>query len=122
MRTLRVAFLALVCWTASVFAQDPGSLLKSLPSYQPEWRVTGTIRIWGNEHTSGIVKYWEEGFGKYHPGIRFETNLRGTSSAIGGLYTGAADVALTGSDVWPIDIEGFDETFHYKPFGIEVLT
>ena len=122
MQRFHVVFLALVCWSAGVFAQDSGNLLNSLPSYMPEQQVIGTIRIWGNDQADKIVNYWEEGFRKRHPGIHFETSLRGTASAIGGLYTGAADVALTGSDVWPIDIEGFDETFHYKPFGIEVFT
>jgi len=120
-RGFSVAFLVLVCWTARIFARDP-SLLKSLPSYQSEQQVAGTIRIWGNDQMAKIMRYWEEGFRKHQPGIRFETNLQGPASAIGGLFTGAADAAFTGTDVWPIDIEGFDETFKYKPFGIQVLT
>ncbi len=121
-RRLRIVFLASACWAISAFAQDPNVLLKSLLPYQPEKKITGTIRIWGNKHMQGIVKHWEDGFSKYHPDVRFETNLRGTASAIGGLYTGAADIALTGRDTWPVDIDGFEETFQYKPFAIEVST
>ncbi len=114
-RRLRIVFLASACWAIGAFAQDPNVLLKSLLPYQPEKKITGTIRIWGNKHMQGIVKHWEDGFSKYHPDVRFETNLRGTASAIGGLYTGAADIALTGRDTWPVDIDGFEETFQYKP-------
>jgi phosphate transport system substrate-binding protein len=31
-------------------------------------------------------------------------------------------VALAERDLWPVDIDGFEETFSYKPFGVEVFT
>jgi len=120
-RILSIVFFASACWAIGVFAQDP-NLLKSLPAYQPEKKITGTIRIWGNKHMQGTEKRWEEGFTKYHPDVRFETNLRGIKSAIGGLYTGSADIALTASDVWSVDTDAFEETFQYKPLAIEVST
>jgi phosphate transport system substrate-binding protein len=121
MRIFWVLF-AITHWATLAFAQDLVGLLKSMPPYQPHQQVTGIIRIWGEKQMQDIVNQWEVGFGAREPGVRFETNLRGAASAIGGVYTGAADIALTDGDFSPGDVEGFEETFQYKPFRVEACT
>jgi phosphate transport system substrate-binding protein len=114
-------FCAVAYCAACASAQDPISLVKSFPAYQFKQQVTGTIRIWGKKQMREIVKHWEDGFTAHHPDVHFETHLRGQASAIGGLYSGVADIALTERDPWPVDIDAFEETFQHKPFGIEVF-
>jgi phosphate transport system substrate-binding protein len=99
----------------------------ALPSYTPEQQVSGVIRIWGygsrqKEFVAELVDSWEEGFGKHQPGIRFDTQLLGNSSAIGGLYTGAADLALLGRDILPTEVDGYQQVMGYKPFEVSVMT
>jgi phosphate transport system substrate-binding protein len=108
-------------------AQDFSGLLKSLPSYQPKQQVSGTIRIWGHgnrnrDFVSGLVKCWEGGFRKYQPHVKFEIQLRGNASAIGGLYTEAADIAFMGREIWPIEADGYEQGLGYKPFSVEAAT
>jgi phosphate transport system substrate-binding protein len=86
-----------------------------------------TIRIWGHGGRNGdfagkLVEQWNQAFSRMHPGTRFEVALRGDSAAIGGVYTGAADIALMGREIWPIETEGFEQATGGKPLEISVMT
>lgn len=119
MRLLPNLALAVVFCVYAV-AQDIAR--KALPAYRPQQTVSGKLRVWGSRDLRDVVSGWERGFAHYHPDIRFETDLRGAASALGGLYTGAADIVFTGTDLSPVDVDGFEETFKDKPVGVEVLT
>ncbi|HXN21416.1 MAG TPA: substrate-binding domain-containing protein [Candidatus Dormibacteraeota bacterium] len=97
------------------------------PSYTSEQQVSGVIRIWGHgsrqkEFVGALVKSWEEGFRKHQPGIRFDTQLLGNSSAMGGLYTGATDIALLGREILPTEVDGYQQALGYQPFAVSVMT
>ncbi len=88
---------------------------------------SGVIRIWGHggrhgDFAGGLVRRWNEAFQRTHPEVRFEVALSGDSAAMGGLYTGAADIALMGREIWPTEIEGFDQGAGGKPLEISVMT
>ena len=102
-------------------AQEP-DFLTGLTPYRPERSVTGTIRGWGNDYAIPLMRLWEQGFRKYHPAVRFETTLKGSETAIAGLYGGIADFALLGREIYEPEIRAFQEWFHYEPLGIEVTT
>src|SRR6266404_1232081 len=82
----------------------------------------GTIRVWGSPQMSGVLRLWEEGFRKHHPEIRFHDELHGTASGIAGIYTGVADIALMGREIWPIETLAFQSVFPWKPTEVEVAT
>ena len=122
----RVMLLFVVISVAAQ-AQNFKVRLDSLPAYHPQQSVSGVIRIWGHgnrkhDFVGGLVKTWEEGFRKYQPGITFDTELRGDASAIGGLYTRAADIALMGREISPIEADGYEQGLGYKPFSVSVAT
>ena len=97
-----------------VFAQD------ELPTYRPIRPVRGTIRAWGSEQMQELMRLWEEGFHTYQPGVKFQGSLRGTVSAMGGLYGGAADLALMGREIWPTEQMAFIQAMGYAPPFVEV--
>jgi phosphate transport system substrate-binding protein len=107
-----------------------GKELDLPPPYTvPREEVSGRIVIWGHGALGGrfdfieaLVKDWEKGFLKYHPGVKFENRLTGTASAIGALYTGTGDLALMGREIWPFEITAFKEVRGYEPTGIDVVT
>lgn len=99
-------------------AQD----INSLPPYQSKETVSGTVRIWGDDRMEILMSYWQEGFRKFHPDVRFETKLMGTGTGMAGLYTGVADLALMGRDSTSSEIMAFEWVFRYKPMGIGVVT
>jgi phosphate transport system substrate-binding protein len=97
--------------------------------YVPNGQVSGTIRIWGHGAFAGkqdfietLTRSWEAGFRKHHPAVEFENHLNGTAAAIGALYTGAGDLALMGREIWPNEVAGFEEVFHYAPTGVDIVT
>jgi phosphate transport system substrate-binding protein len=122
MRSATLAFLMFV--SVAMAAPDLP------PPYEPPaQKVSGRISIWGHGALAGrfdfieaLVKAWEKGFQKYHPGVTFENRLHGTASAIGALYTGKGDLALMGREIWPHEIAAFKEVKGYAPLGVDVVT
>jgi phosphate transport system substrate-binding protein len=113
-----ILLLGLFVVSPGIHGQD----LDFLPQYAAGQTVSGTIRLWGNDQMLAVAKQWQKGFQKYHPDIKFETNLMGTGTGMAGLYSGVADLALMGRASTPKEIMAFEWVFGYKPLGIEVMT
>lgn len=118
----------LMVWAgvAGLAAAQTASLVDSLPDYQPRQQVAGTIRIWGHgawgkDFMESLVLRWEAGFKKYQPQVNFETDLLGTATAMGALYTGTGDIAILGREVRPSEIEAFRDVRGYPPLAIDVI-
>jgi phosphate transport system substrate-binding protein len=93
---------------------------------QPATQQT-PIRIWGHgalghDYIESLVIKWEAGFRKTHPEVQFDNQLHGTASALGSLYTGTGDIAIMGREIWPVEVEAFEDVHHYPPLGIDVVT
>jgi phosphate transport system substrate-binding protein len=104
--------------TGVACAQEPSSL----PDYKPEQRVSGVIRSWGSDHMAALMKRWEKGFAKFHPGISFVDTLKGTASAQFGLHVNMADIALSGRELFPYEYYGIYRRSQLYPIEIEVAT
>lgn len=103
------------------------SPVDDLPSYHPDQRVSGTIRLWGHgsfkaDFMGKLVKAWSAGFRRFHPDASIENQMYGTASAIGALYTGAGDIAILGEEISPAAQAAFVRAKGYAPFGIEIAT
>jgi phosphate transport system substrate-binding protein len=94
----------------------------SLPEYRPQYPVTGVIRVLGNYHMGTVMKYWEEGFRKVHPGARFEEKMLGTANAIAGLYLDTADIALMGREILPIEAVAYRRVYRKDAIDVAVAT
>jgi phosphate transport system substrate-binding protein len=93
--------------------------------YHATKQVSGVIRIWGHgsrqaDYMGGLVQAWERAFEQLQPGVSFRNELYGDDSALGGVYTGAADLALLDREPLAIEDAGFEQVLGYKPFGIKV--
>lgn len=108
---------------ALVFIESCASIEVVSPTgYQPAHSVSGVIRVWGNGEMTALVRRWEAGFRKYHPGARIEANLTGSDVAMAGLYTGLADVALLGRESTASEGKAFEWIFGYQPASVEIMT
>ncbi|HEY4047934.1 MAG TPA: substrate-binding domain-containing protein [Acidobacteriaceae bacterium] len=99
----------------------------ALPTYQPRRQVSGVIRVWGHgnreiNYTGSLLDSLQAGFRKFQPRITLENGLLGNASAIGGLYTGAADIALMDRRIWAIELDGYQQVFNYDPAEISIAT
>jgi phosphate transport system substrate-binding protein len=115
---LRTALLATLM-TATMLAEE-GDL--QLPAYQPGLKVSGVIRTWGSPHMAGMLKRWEAGFQRYHPGVSFDDNLKSTAMAMAGLSEWTADLALMGRQIYTFEYYGVYRRSLMLPVEIEVAT
>lgn len=121
------AFVAAAFLAQSLGGAARAQSVDGLPRYVPEQRVSGPIRIWGHgsfksDFMGRVVRAWADGFGAQQPGATLENHMYGTASAIGALYTGAADVALLGEEISPAAERAFERVKHYPPLEIDIAT
>ena len=89
--------------------------------YQPQQPVRGDIRIWGSPEDGELVKAWDEGLRKFHPGARLAAKLHGPESALAGIYCDVADIAFIGRELrLPTDNMAFQWVKLYRPTAVEV--
>ena len=96
---------------------------------QPSAPATGlqTLRIWGygqrgQDDLGGLIRAWSAGLARLHPELRIEATLRGDATAIGGLYTGAAEIALMQREPLAIELDGYRSVLGEEPFMITFAT
>ena len=80
-----------------------------------------TIRIWGQGTMRGVIERLAAGFRRHHPDIAFELTLKGSATAIPGLYSGKADIALLARENDAVDDAGFGRVRQYKPLRLELM-
>ena len=114
-----------LAWAAQSQVQagtgDDAFLFQDLPHYQPTLQVSGTIRNHGFG-LGGVLKEWEEGFRKIHPGVRFDDKLPTSDAAISALVTGVADLAPDGGEATLTETLAFFEVYGYPLTEITVAS
>jgi phosphate transport system substrate-binding protein len=83
------------------------------------------IRIWGHGHRGQdyiltLLQAWQHAFQKAHPDARFDNQLTGDASGLGGLYTHVADLALLDREASFIEVDSYQQGLGYDPFRIPV--
>lgn len=115
---MRAIVVAALCLAARVaFALDVAA-----PPYRARTAVEGVVRVWGNPETRPLLERWERAFLRAHPHVRFEHHLDGTDVGMAGLYTGQADLVLTGREATASEVKAFEWIYRYRPLGVEVAT
>ena len=103
------------CFVTASFAAD------ALPEYQPQQKLSGTIRAFGTS-LAGVMKGWEEGFAKHHPEIKFDDKYPSGDVWPSGMEAGAADFGVSAREVTFSEYQGFTETFSSSPVEVVVAT
>lgn len=103
------------------------TLLLGTGGAQAAEALSGEIRIWGHgslkdDYIGRLVSSWEKAFHQRHPGVTLSHTLRGNNSAIGGLYTGRAELAIMERGTIPIEIDGYEPIFKSHPLELTVAT
>ena len=104
-----------------VSADAAAQSLTDLPHYQPEARISGTVRIFGSD-LGGMVKAWEAGFRRFQPEAHFEDQFPSSDGAEGGLISGVADIGSSGREPVLTEFLSFNETFKYDLETVTVAT
>src|SRR5260370_10935032 len=94
----------------------------SMPVYKPQQHVSGTIRISGDEHQSGMLRNWEGDFHRYQPDIIFDDRRTSRVRGIPALVFDVADLGLLGREIAPVESLSFRRMFRYDPLEITIAT
>jgi len=97
--------------------------LSGLPKYQPQQKVSDTIRLWGSNYiTDGFLGgYWEAAFKKFHPDAQIDFHMKTTLAAVPSLVFGASDVGV-GRKITFAELEMFQRYTDRDPIEVEVAT
>jgi phosphate transport system substrate-binding protein len=98
--------------------------LSGLPAFKPSAPMTGVIRQWGSNYLadSSLEQRLEDGFRRYHPGVRFQNKLESTFIAMAGLYTKQADLAPMGRRPTWDELQSYQRVFGTLPAEIVMAT
>jgi phosphate transport system substrate-binding protein len=98
--------------------------LSDLPAYQPEQKVSGTIRMWGSNYftDSPLAEWWAAEFKKHHPDVKFDFHLNTTLHAIPGLIMGMSDIGPMGRQITFPEMLSYQREFKRMPTGIVGVT
>lgn len=118
MKTPIIPLFLSACVALAAAAQD----FASIPAYEPERKISGTIRIRGDNGQGEMLKNWQAGFAKHHPDVRFDTELLSTAHALPALYLKLADVGVIGREQLPIENLAFRRVYRYDPTEIAIAT
>ncbi|MBV9084194.1 MAG: substrate-binding domain-containing protein, partial [Acidobacteriaceae bacterium] len=80
-----------------------------------------TVKIVGDQFAQTVVQNWITGFRSYHPGAQISAKLEGTLTAMAGIYTSTADIALMGRPATVSEHDAFYFVFRHEPLSIEVM-
>jgi phosphate transport system substrate-binding protein len=97
--------------------------LSAMPHYVPKQKLTGTLRIWGNNYLKDgpLGEYWREAFNKLQPDLKISYFLPTAPVGIPGLSSGNADIAVA-YKASLTDLLLFEQVFHYPITEITAVT
>jgi phosphate transport system substrate-binding protein len=133
---LLILMCAVFLWTGAACAQplpatDPRSIeavtVAAFAPYVPKQAVSGVIRVQGHGHVTlkwmeRLLTLWEKRFQQFHPDVTLQQDMKGTSSAIPSLFTGAGDIAILGEELDPAAADAFARVKGYPPFVVDIAT
>ncbi|MDB5906434.1 MAG: Phosphate transport system substrate-binding protein [Massilia sp.] len=112
-------FAALALAASAALAQQPD--LGQIAPYRAGPPVSGTIRNYGFGF-GGLLKIWEDGFRKHHPGVTFHDTLPTSDAAFPALVTGLADLGPDGGEPAITEILSFYEVYGYHATALTVAS
>lgn len=124
MRQLIPLVLALACLSLMRVAAEDASppIDPSVPAYTPHRQVSGELVLWGDDAFEKQMAVWAPAFRAKQPNLQVRWFLKGTSTAIGALYTGTAQIGLYGREIRPLEITAWKRIFPYEPLGFSIAT
>jgi phosphate transport system substrate-binding protein len=118
------------CFLICLLARGPGAEGQVAATLRPPGSNSpATIRIWGvgpggrvASPLLGVLTKLEDDYRIGHPEVSFVHHLNGNDSALGGVYVGAADLALMDREPSYIELDGYQQAITgEKPFEIALM-
>ena len=110
--------IALAC-AASLFSPvfaAPVAIDRNMPYVLPD----GSVQIVGNDGLDEVIAQLNALFVRNHPGIRFQTVMKGSSTGMPALTAGVTAFAPLTRDMWPGDRAAFKQTHGYDATAVKI--
>ena len=107
--------------TAQLHELPPAATVTDVTRQVGGTRTPGALRIWGPPAMKAVVERWASGFHQLHPDVTVAPRLMGSDTAIPGLYSGRADIALLGRRDDETDDNGFSRPKGYRFTRVELM-
>lgn len=92
----------------------------SYAPYQVRVPLSGYVRSIGSDTMDQMIADWETELGRFHPGLRFRHEGKGSSTAIPALLEQRADIGPMSRELKSAEIARFVEKFGYQPTQLPV--
>lgn len=109
--------------TALVLAfgiSSPVLAADTLPAYQQQAGVAGSVNSVGSDTLNNLMAYWSEAFRAIYPNVTVQVEGKGSSTAPPALAAGAAQVGPMSRMMKASEIEDFEKKRGFKPTPIAV--
>jgi phosphate transport system substrate-binding protein len=80
------------------------------------------LSVWGTAQAQSLIRRWDAGFRKSHPGVYVDSHLTGSDVGMAALYTGFADFAVLSRECTAFEHKAFEWIFRYPPARIQIMT
>jgi phosphate transport system substrate-binding protein len=107
----------IMTFTLSLGSYVPGKGLPPPPAESPP----GLLRVWTSPQLSAVARAWAEAYERQYPDVEVQLHSTGSDTAMAGLYTAEADIALIGRDATSSEQKAFEWVFRYKAEPVPVL-
>ncbi|ASA56427.1 PstS family phosphate ABC transporter substrate-binding protein [Vibrio gazogenes] len=118
-RVKRWLWGGLVCWWSG-WSLQAATLSESLPEYQKQLGVSGSLLSVGSDTLAGVMSLWVEAFQSYYPNINIQVQASGSSTAPPALIQGTAQLGPMSRVMRHREVGAFEQTYGYKPTVLRV--
>lgn len=119
---LRLLGFGLLAAAGLAAQPTPAEVAAAWPPYRPHALVSGRLVFWGDDAFDRQMPAWAAAFRRFQPGLRLRWFLKGSSTAVGALYTGTAQIGFLGREIRPLEIVSWKRIFPYPPLVLPVAT
>lgn len=84
--------------------------------------LEGKIVAWGDPAFAQLWERWCVRFRQLHPAVIFDHFLVGSSTAVGALYTGTAQIGLLGRELRRLERVSWKRVFRHQPVVLAIAT
>ncbi|QDT36247.1 Phosphate-binding protein PstS precursor [Stratiformator vulcanicus] len=106
---------AVVLTTAGSVAFAQAKVDPKLPEYKPVPGISGTISTAGSDTMANLATYWTEGFLKFYPNVKVDSEAKGSSTAPPALTESKINFGMMSRPPKEAEMSAFAKKKGYKP-------
>ncbi len=120
LKTLALALVASVSFSAATAAEKAVKVDPKLPSYTKVAGVTGNLNSVGSDSLNNLMTFWVEKFQEAYPNVKIQVEGKGSGTAPPALIAGTAQIGPMSREMKAEEMDQFVKKYGYQPVKVEV--